>query len=394
MRWLLAVFLCVAMAAPVLAQPVTVEVEGSGLTREEAVARSLMQAVEQVTGVAIQSDASSRQAGLQIATEAGSRTELSTVTQSAIQRQSGGVVRAYRVLSIEDTPGGLFLARLLVEVERFQPTSPTGETRRRLAVGEFRDEQRRETEFARQLRQRLIQHLTQSRRFAVLDRDATAAYDREMALLFVDAPVTERVRIGHVLGADYLVIGRLRGVGASRTEQHIPITGEVVVRTRAQGAVDFQVLEIATRQVRWAASASVSNSGNLPAVLDAIATRIAREITQTIYPMRLLRADNPDEMILNQGGVTVSEGQRFRAMLMGEEMIDPYTRESLGRIEREVGIVQVFRVDDRLSYARLVEGGMPPPGADVVLRLAPPAPPPPRPAAPRSSRPDNRSMFD
>lgn len=393
MRWLLALFLCVALALPALAQPVTVESEGSGLTREEAVAQALLQAVEQVTGVAIQAEAMSQQSGLQIATEAGSRTELSALSQTAIQRRSGGVIRGYQVQSIEVAPGGLFLARLLVDVQRFRPTSPTGETRRRLVVGEFRDEQRRETEFARQLRDRLIQHLTQSRRFAVLDRDATAAYDREMALLSVDAPVAERVRIGQVLGTDYLVIGRLRGVGTARTERQLSITGEVIVRTQAQGTVDFQVLEIATRQVRWAGSASITNSGNLAAVLDAIATRIAREITQTIYPIRLLRAETREEMILNQGGITVVEGQRFRAMLLGDEMRDPYTQESLGQIERQLGIIQVYRVDDRLSYARLVEGDMPPAGADVVLRLAPPAPPPPPRPAPRG-RPDNRSMFD
>jgi hypothetical protein len=119
---------------------------------------------------------------------------------------------------------------------------------------------------------------------------------------------------------------------------------------------------------------------------------LGRQVTQSIYPLRLIAMTNPEELIINQGGVTVQQGERFRAMLLGEEMFDPHTRESLGRVERETGVIEVFRVDDRLSYARLVGGTLPPAGADVVLRVAPPAPPPPPRPAPRSER--NRSMFD
>lgn len=377
---------------PARAQPVAIEAEGSAITREVAVSRALVSAVEQVTGVAIQAEETSLQAAVRVSDDAGSRTTLSAAASATIQRQTGGIVRSYRILSVERQLDGLFLARLQVEVERFQPTTPTGETRRRLIVSSFNGEKRQETEFGRLLHDRLVQHLTQSRRFAILDRDANQTYDREMALLMSDAPLTERVRIGHVLGADYAVIGRMRSVEATRTEQHIAITGETVVRTAARGTLDFQVLEIATRQVRWAGSVSVSNSGNLGAVLDEMATRLGREITQTIYPMRVLRAVNPQEIILNQGGVTVTVGQRFLAMLLGEELKDPYTGESLGQVEREIGVVEVHRVDPRVSYARLASGTMPSPGAEVVLRLTGPA----LVSAPRpASRPQpNRSMFD
>lgn len=85
-------------------------------------------------------------------------------------------------------------------------------------------------------------------------------------------------------------------------------------------------------------------------------------------------------------------GQRFSAMLLGEEINDPYTRESLACVERETALIQVTRVDDRLSYARLIAGVLPPQGQDVVLRLAPP--PPPAPPCPQPAAQRNRSMFD
>jgi len=200
------------------------------------------------------------------------------------------------------------------------------------------------------------------------------------------------VRIGQVLGTDYVVVGRMRNVGQVRQETFISITGETVVRQFARGNLNFQVIEIATRQVLWAGQINTGTSANLTQTLDSMVAQLGREVTQSVYPLRLVRMDNPEELILNQGGVTVTTGQRFRAMLLGEEITDPYTRESLGRIERETALIQVVRVDDRLSYARLIGGVLPPQGQDVVLRLAPPAPPPPPRPQPAAER--NRSMFD
>ena len=387
----LAMALLLLLALPAGAVPVEVDAEGSGSSREAAVGRALVSAIQQVGGTSVQAETVLAQASAHISTEQGSRVELSASVQSAIQQQAGGIVRSYRVLSVEREPDGLFLARLKVVIERFEPTTTSGETRRRLVITEFRDEYGRPSEFGRQLREALLQHLTQSRRFAILDRDANAAYEQEMALLQRSAPLVEQVRVGQVLGADYLVMATMRGVGAQRSEQQIGITGETVVRTAARGALDFQVLEIATRQVRWAGSATAGNGGDLRRVLEEIATRVGREISQTIYPLRVVRADAPGEIILNQGGVTVSAGQRFRLMLLGDEITDPYTGESLGQVERDLGEIEVQRVDPRVSYARLISGALPPPGASLLLR---PSRPVPRAAPPAQRQTAPRTMFD
>lgn len=377
------------------AETVTIEVQGEGPSLQAAVSQALVSAIEQVTGVAVEA---TQRAALDLYSASDERDSVVVLQQrdqQVVRRQSGGIVRQYRITD-RGQATGLHSVRLVVEIEVFRPTVPTGDTRRRLIVSEFRDETGRQTQFGQALRDRLLQHLTQSRRFAILDRDANAAYDREMALLLTDAPLTERVRVGQVLGADYVVVGRLRNVGAVRREQHLSLTGETIVHTSARGSLDFQVLEIATRQVRWAANVGVSNSGNLTAVLEEMAVRIGREITQTIYPMRIVRVLSPSEIILNQGGVTVTAGQRFRAMALGDELVDPYTRESLGQVEQEIGVVEVTRVDPRVSYARLIAGQVPTDGQEVLLRPAPPAPVPvaaPR-STPRPAPPRERSMFD
>jgi curli biogenesis system outer membrane secretion channel CsgG len=368
--------------------------EGSGPTRDAALTSALLSAVEQVTGVAVGTrDVAMRSFAL-IVTDRTDTFIVSETARQEIARVSGGIVRSYRV--VDARPDGTnTLVRIEAEIAVFRATQDQAATRRRIAVSEFVDQNGRRTTFGDQLRERLVQYLTQSRRFAVLDRSNLAAYDREMAVLASDSPLTERVRIGQVLGTDYIVVGRMRSVGAVRREQFISITGELIVSQFARGNLDFQVLEIATRQVLWAGSITTGTAPNLTETLERMVTQLGREVTQSVYPLRLVQMNNPEELILNQGGVTVNVGQRFRAMLLGEEIKDPYTMESLGRVERETALVQVIRVDDRLSYARLIAGELPP-ASDVVLRLAPPPPPaPPAPPAPQQRRrQDNRSMFD
>jgi len=365
--------------------------EGSGPTREAALTSALLGAVEQVTGVLVGTRDVVARSFAQILTDRSETIILGETARQEIARISGGIVRSYRVIEVRPD-GNLTVVRIEADIAVFRATQDQASTRRRIAVSEFRDQNGRQTGFGDQLRERLVQYLTQSRRFAVLDRSNLATYDREMATLAADAPLTERVRIGQVLGTDYVVVGRMRNVGQVRQESYISITGETVVRQFARGNLDFQVIEIATRQVLWAGQINTGTGANLTQILERMVAQLGREVTQSVYPLRLVRMDNPEELILNQGGVTVEVGQRFRAMLLGEEITDPYTRESLGRVERETALIQVMRVDDRLSYARLVGGVMPPTGTDVVLRLAPPPPPPPRPAQPAGQR--NRSMFD
>jgi len=362
---------------------VNTSADGSGATREEAVTNALVTAQEQVNGVAVANRPILLQQFSAVVSDRTDTIAITTQLQQEMMRLSGGFIRSYRVLDVKQTDGGGFIARVEAEVATFRTTQDTAETRRRIGVSAFVDQNGRRTEFGTQLRERLVQYLTQSRRFSVLDRSNDGAYDREMALLVNDAPLAERVRVGQVLGADYIVVGRMRNVGQVNTETYISLTGEVVRNSFARGNLDFQVLEVATRQVRWASTIRMGTQSNLNQILDGMATRLGREVTQTIYPMRLIRMDDPNELIINQGGVTVDEGQRFRAMILGEELTDPYTRESLGRVEREVGQVQVMRVDQRVSYARWLGPGPLPMGSDVVLRLVAEAPPPPQPRRPQ-----------
>jgi curli biogenesis system outer membrane secretion channel CsgG len=367
MPWL--VLILSLLAWPALADPVEVDVSGTGATRPEAVGRGLAEAIQQVTGVLVEVDQKMQTAMAATSVNDTSVVSLAAASQDSIRRTANGIVRSYRIIETEaDEPAHVVL-RMTVTVEKFEAKALGNESRRRIAVTSFGGPSTIQG-IVPQLRDRVISYLTQARRFAVLDRANLLAYSQEMATLETQAPVTERVRVGQVIGADYVVVGAIRG-GVSRSDRTIELTGERVISASSELNVDWQVLEIATRQVKWAGNVRL-NSGDdaLGGLVDKAAARIADEITQAIYPMRLVDATDPAALIINQGGGTLRPGQRFRAMLLGKQIIDPYTKEPLGQVEREVGVVEIVRVDNKVAYARLASGKLPGEEAEIVLRPA------------------------
>ena len=68
-----------------------------------------------------------------------------------------------------------------------------------------------------------------------------------------------------------------------------------------------------------------------------------------IYPLRLVRSDDPNALIVGEGGALMSRGQHYRMMQEGVELFDPYTHESLGKVEKQIGVIEIADVQQKLS---------------------------------------------
>ncbi|PWC80801.1 hypothetical protein TSH100_28940 [Azospirillum sp. TSH100] len=363
------------VAPPAFAEPVEVTVVGIGGSRSEAIARGLSEAIQQATGVAVAIDevmnSAMASAAVTVNGTDSQSVAIAEASQSAIRRTANGIVRSYRVIETEANEPGHVVLTLAVAVEKFEAKGLGNDSRRRIAVATFGGavSQGRLREM---LRDRVISYLTQARRFAVLDRANTTVYAQEMATIETQSPVTERVRAGQVIGADYVVVGTVNQAGVARSDREVELTGERIISASSLISIDWQVLEIATRQVKWTGTVRLNAGGDaLGSLVDRAAARIGDEITQAIYPMRLIDLSDPNALIINQGGNTLHRGERFRAMLLGKQLFDPYTKEPLGQTEREVAVVEIDRVDSKVSYARVVSGQLPGADAEVVLRSAP-----------------------
>ena len=91
-----------------------------------------------------------------------------------------------------------------------------------------------------------------------------------------------------------------------------------------------------------------------------------------IYPIAVVSVSN-DVVTFNQGGETVQVGRVYRLVKLGANLQDPYTKESLGQEELEVGRAEVISVTDRTASAKVISGsvlGLGKPGS-LLARVLP-----------------------
>jgi TolB-like protein len=344
---------------------VTVEIQSTGANSNDAINNGLVQAIQQVTGVRINRSAIYELLQTDQSSGGGTIHKFDEKLQQNLKSDSNGVIKQYRIVSIDRRHQAEVQVQLVVTIEKYSEVGLSSESRRKIAVMPFSDPSGKVTQAGTTLQTSLISYIVKTRRFAVLDRSNSEAYFQEMSLITSgQTPLSEQARVAQVLSADYLVTGRLQAAQSTLSQQYIPLTGETVSRvTGAPGRVDFSLMEVATRQIKF--------TGNVEAIgsNDIIAEKIGSLIIEAIYPLRVIDASDPTELVINQGGDSVKVGQKFTAFLLGTEQFDPYTKESLGRREKEAAQIEVIRVLPKMSYAKVIKGNLPlSASVEIVLR--------------------------
>ena len=91
------------------------------------------------------------------------------------------------------------------------------------------------------------------------------------------------------------------------------------------------------------------------AVSRDMAEKIANHVADVIFPAKII-AKRDKEVTINRGeGGGVAIGDTFNVFALGEELIDPDTKESLGREEVKVGKVKITQVNPKTSVADILD---------------------------------------
>ena len=167
----------------------------------------------------------------------------------------------------------------------------------------------------------------------------------------------EIYKLKNVLGSEYLMIFDLKAAQA-RTKQS-NLTGQKI--TKAEFAVDYQVILFATREVKYSntLAMSVSVKDDLKsneAAFKKIADKITSDILNAIYPLKIASV-NGQEVVFTQN---LNVGERFECFSQGKALKDSYTKQSTSdmRVETRAGQVEITRADPKLSYAKIIDGQM------------------------------------
>ena len=378
-RWLfLALLFGSLWSPPVLAQIVYSEVVamGNGGDPSAAIVDAIENAIGQVGGMKMSSATSM---AMSEATR-GNTTTLEQDFKQNIERLTRGVVKSYSVLESGTSPGS---GRAFVKIKAVIPTYKQSEQLQRLKIAVTplsvvgsASGRPDAVNFAESVSSALEAYLTQTRKFAMIDRRYSDTSSRELARVNSrDAPIEETVKVGMRVGADYMVLAALKEFAAQKVQQQ-RVTGRVVSRMSAPVSIDVRVLDITTGQIKFAQT--YFNPGRLQSNMSLsqyaadIGNDIGQVINMAIYPIAVVSA-NGGQVTLNQGGETVQVGRVYRLVSLGQNLVDPYTQESLGQEEKEVARVEIISVTDRTSTAKVVSGNLPAsvePGS-VLARILP-----------------------
>lgn len=302
---------------------------GQGETLDQAIDVGLRRAVEQVSGVSVDS---ARISSLSSKND-GQTNTLMQQTENASAMRSRGDVK-YKVIS-ERCADGTCHVRLEVQVEVDPHTKmkDLNSNRRTIAMGEFLGPK------SSIISKKIQELLVHDRKFKVLNE----ASDPNLQYLVT----------GRVIEAQT----KKRVVDNSKT---IELTGEeikdVKVYYHSRVLVEFKILDLANNQVKWSATIPTTSSrNNLSLLLDIASRKVFTQLKDNIYPMLVLVGDT-GTLVLNSGGTTVKKGQYLDVFKLGERFVDPVTKESLGRDEIKVATVRVTKVLSKMAYLSVVKG--------------------------------------
>lgn len=349
---------------------------GNGGDPSKATIDAIENAISQVGGMRISTATS---LSMSEVTKGGATTIEENFKQN-IEKMTRGVIKSYTVLESGTSPG---TGRSFVKIKALIPSYKPSEQLKRMKLAVMPvvvtgpSQGRSEAmDFAESVSAALEAYLTQTRKFAMIDRRFTEKSNRELAgVNSRNAPIEETVKVGVRVGADFIVLAALKSFSPQQQQQQ-RVTGRVVTRSVVPVGIDVRVIDIATGQIKFAQT--YNNPGRLPSSVSLsqyaadIGADLGQVIGTAIYPIAVV-SGTESEVTLNQGGDTVQVGRIYRLVTLGQNLVDPYTRESLGQEEREVARAEIISVTDRTATAKLVSGRIPQPikSGGVLARVLP-----------------------
>lgn len=359
-------FLVLALAC-VYSQPahakieqIVVEADGVGATKHDAIMDAVVQAISNVNGaeIAAQTMRSVREQSSGAYHEG--EDSLTESFQNDIKIKTNGVVDGWQVLSLREAAdlGGVYVANISARISKFQASRQLD--RLRMAVGGFTvSEQVNQNQgkivmkaFVRELQD----YLTQTRKFAMLEREMMAAQIKELDYIASGGfAIRELARLGNRVGADYIIVGEVEKASLNETRRTMQTTGKTFTFSEASGRVSFRIVEVATTQVKFSDSVGVTLKKHSLGDVGARMADIAGErVLNAIFPIRVLELSGK-RLILGQGGDTVRANSEYKLIKLGKQLIDPYTKEVLGHEEVEIGTVKVVTVQAKSSVAEIIK---------------------------------------
>ncbi len=377
---------------------VTRQVTGTGRSFKAALHEALIMAVEQNCGMTIDATQHTMLNESEVSisnSKLGEEDKLriSDMVRADMKKWCKGRIAGYTVLSDNyDEKTQQYTVQLDVQMYGRYIVGDDPNILRRMVVAPFGSNvssisfmgvQSSTAPWIEKLAEKLNVHLTQTRKFTMLDRTFDTEMKNELDRANdVNASASDfAVRLNQKLATDYLVVGKVsfRNVGQLQLDPYTrqPLPNQDL--TMAE--INYRVLLAATGQLKCTnsikvnAKSAISSATGTLSIEDILsdtaelaATQISDEILSSILPFEVVAVTAGNTIVIGEGGKSLAVGEQLVVYKLGKVPTDTRTGAPLDEIEEEVGLVEITRVTEKQSYAKLLNGK-----ARVGYRLRRPA---------------------
>ncbi len=221
----------------------------------------------------------------------------------------------------------------------------------------------------------LIDRINATRKFQVVARSDLKEVVKEQSLADsgnVDTHDKSAVQPFKLSGAKYLLVTTIddfqdyretatfKGTGRSAIKRVIRLSciGKIYETTTGKllESMNFQISNKDISENRtYSETDGLLSDELLVAIARNMAEKIANRVTDVIFPPKVI-SKRDKQVTINRGdGTDIVVGQIWNVFVVGEELIDPDTKESLGREEVLVGKVKITTILPKTSSAEIVE---------------------------------------
>ena len=211
----------------------------------------------------------------------------------------------------------------------------------------------------------LITFLVNTRKFDVIERDRIDAILKEQSFSHSGmVNIDSAVKIGKLLGTDYMVMGRVEVVRVVKKDTDIPYTNYVKHTTIGDMIVNMRIVDTETGKIVSAKKVKthmVSNGDQAAEVFfdklkEKTVKKLVIEIIDGVFPIKVVGVEG-NLVFLNRGigAANFKVGDHLDVYQIGKDLIDPDTGESLGSSEIKIAEIEISSIQTKKSIAKIID---------------------------------------
>jgi len=218
----------------------------------------------------------------------------------------------------------------------------------------------------------LVTAFVKARKFEVIERSSLKKIVEEQSFGASGAiDPSSAAQIGKMAGVQYIVVGIITQCGLAK--KGTQAFGIGVKQSIAQMGVDIRLVDTTTGSIKLAETFSKSKtatgfsgsgvnfnltSGPVSDLARQICSEVVSMVMFAVYPPKILKVTDK-KVTINYGNSMLSNGDMYEVFLLGEEMIDPDTGESLGADEEHMGQIKITRTTAKFSTGSVLNSSGP-----------------------------------